>query len=137
MDRRPVRRASIQDGLIYGRGAMDFKGGLAAFTVAAMRIARENAPRTRDLILLSEADEEGGAYGTTWLAENHWDKIDAGVSINEGGWIFAGGARRREADGHHDDRQELAVGHLPHARHVDALLAAAARQRAAPARRAR
>ncbi len=70
---------------------MDFKGGLAAFTVAAMRIAREPAPRTRDLILLSEADEEGGAYGTTWLAENHWDKIDAGVSINEGGWIFQGG----------------------------------------------
>ena len=81
----------IQDGLIYGRGAMDFKGGLAAFTVAAMRIAREPAPRTRDLILLSEADEEGGAYGTTWLAENHWDKIDAGISINEGGWIFQGG----------------------------------------------
>ena len=70
---------------------MDFKGGLAAFTVAAMRIAREATPRTRDLILLSEADEEGGAYGTTWLAENHWDKIDAGVSINEGGWIFQGG----------------------------------------------
>ena len=82
----------IQDGLIYGRGAMDFKGGLAAFTIAAERIAREATPRTRDLILLSEADEEGGAYGTTWLAENHWDKIDAGVSINEGGWIFRGGS---------------------------------------------
>jgi acetylornithine deacetylase/succinyl-diaminopimelate desuccinylase-like protein len=82
----------VQDGLLYGRGAMDFKGGLAAFTVAAMRVAREATPRTRDLILLSEADEEGGAYGTTWLAENHWDKIDAGVSINEGGWIFRGGS---------------------------------------------
>ena len=82
----------VQDGLLYGRGAMDFKGGLAAFTVAAMRIAREATPRTRDLILLSEADEEGGAYGTTWLAENHWDKIDAGASINEGGWIFQGGS---------------------------------------------
>ena len=82
----------IQDGRLYGRGAMDFKGGLAAFTVAAMRLAREGAPRTRDLILLAEADEEGGAYGTTWLAENHWAKIDAAESINEGGWIFAGGA---------------------------------------------
>ena len=70
---------------------MDFKGGLAAFTVAAMRLAREGGTRTRDLILLSEADEEGGAYGTTWLAENHWDKIDASESLNEGGWIFAGG----------------------------------------------
>lgn len=76
---------------IYGRGAMDFKGGLAAFTVAAMRLARENGTRTRDLILLSEADEEGGAYGTSWLAKEHWAKIDAADSINEGGWIFDGG----------------------------------------------
>jgi len=82
---------TIEDGRLFGRGAMDFKGGLAAFTVAAMRLAREGMPRTRDLILLSEADEEGGAYGTTWLAENHWDKIRASESINEGGWIFAGG----------------------------------------------
>ena len=82
----------IQGDRLFGRGAMDFKGGLAAFTVAAMRLAREGAPRTRDLILLAEADEEGGAYGTTWLAENHWAKIDASESINEGGWIFAGGS---------------------------------------------
>jgi acetylornithine deacetylase/succinyl-diaminopimelate desuccinylase-like protein len=83
--------AEIEGGRLFGRGAMDFKGGLAAFTVAAMRLAREGAPRTRDLILLSEADEEGGAYGTTWLAENHWDKIAATESLNEGGWIFRGG----------------------------------------------
>ena len=81
----------IQGNRIFGRGAMDFKGGLAAFTVAAMRLARQNPPRTRDLILLSEADEEGGSYGTRWLAENHWAKIDAADSLNEGGWIFAGG----------------------------------------------
>jgi acetylornithine deacetylase/succinyl-diaminopimelate desuccinylase-like protein len=83
--------ATIANGRLFGRGAMDFKGGLAAFTVAAMRLARERGPRTRDLILLSEADEEGGAYGTSWLAENHWSKIDAADSINEGGWIFQGG----------------------------------------------
>jgi acetylornithine deacetylase/succinyl-diaminopimelate desuccinylase-like protein len=32
-------------------------------------------------ILLAEADEEGDSYGTGWLADNHWDKIDAGVSL--------------------------------------------------------
>ena len=81
----------VRGGHVYGRGAMDFKGGLAAFTVAALRLARSGTPRRRDLILLAEADEEGGDYSTTWLAENHWPKIDAGISINEGGWIFAGG----------------------------------------------
>ena len=81
-------------GYLFGRGSLDFKGGLAAFTVAAMRLARSNVPLERDVILLAEADEEGGSYGTRWLADNHWDKIDAGVSLNEGGWIFKDGAGR-------------------------------------------
>jgi acetylornithine deacetylase/succinyl-diaminopimelate desuccinylase-like protein len=55
-----------------------------------MRLARAKVPLKRDVILLAEADEEGGSYGTRWLADNHWDKIDAGVSLNEGGWIFKG-----------------------------------------------
>ena len=73
---------------IIGRGAMDFKGGLAAFTVAAMRLARSKAALSRDVILLAEADEEGGDYGTSWLAKNHWPKIEAGISLNEGGWVL-------------------------------------------------
>jgi len=86
----------VSGGYVYGRGAMDFKGGLAAFTVAASRLAREQVALKRDIILLAEADEEGGLYGTSWLAENFWEKIDAGVSLNEGGWVFGdgdGGAR--------------------------------------------
>ena len=60
----------VRGGLIYGRGAMDFKGGLAAFTVAASRIARAKVALKRDIILLAEADEEGGDYGTGWLAKD-------------------------------------------------------------------
>ena len=81
----------IRGGDILGRGAMDFKGGLAAFTVAASRLARAKVALKRDIILLAEADEEGGSYGTSWLAETNWPKIDAGVSLNEGGWIFEDG----------------------------------------------
>ena len=81
----------IRGGDILGRGAMDFKGGLAAFTVAASRIARAKVPLKRDIILLAEADEEGGDYGTGWLAKTAWSKIDAGVSLNEGGWVFEDG----------------------------------------------
>jgi acetylornithine deacetylase/succinyl-diaminopimelate desuccinylase-like protein len=81
----------VKGGLIYGRGSMDFKGGLAAFTVAASRIARAKVPLKRDIILLAEADEEGGSYGTGWLAKDNWPKLDAGVSLNEGGWVFEDG----------------------------------------------
>ncbi len=46
----------------------------------------------RDVILLAEADEEGGDYGTGWLAKTAYPKIDAGVSLNEGGWVFEDGS---------------------------------------------
>ena len=81
----------VRGGDIFGRGAMDFKGGLAAFTVAASRIARAKPTLTRDIVLLAEADEEGGDYGTSWLAKEDFSKIDAGVSLNEGGWVLEDG----------------------------------------------
>jgi acetylornithine deacetylase/succinyl-diaminopimelate desuccinylase-like protein len=78
----------VKDGYVFGRGAIDFKGGLAVFAEAAMLLARNKVPLARDVIFLSEADEEGGKYNTGWLAESHWDKIDCEFSLNEGGWII-------------------------------------------------
>ena len=78
----------VKDGYVYGRRAIDFKGGLAVFAEAAMRIAREKVPLDRDIVFLSEADEEGGFFNTSWLAERAWDKIDCEFSLNEGGWII-------------------------------------------------
>ena len=78
----------IKDGYVFGRGAIDFKGGLAVFAEAAMMLAKNKVPLARDVIFLSEADEEGGKYNTSWLAESHWDKIDCEFSLNEGGWII-------------------------------------------------
>ena len=79
------------DGYVYGRGAIDFKGGLAVFTQAVLDIAADvkagKLKLARDIILLVEADEEGGAYGTGYLAQKAWDKIDCEFSLNEGGWI--------------------------------------------------
>jgi acetylornithine deacetylase/succinyl-diaminopimelate desuccinylase-like protein len=72
---------------LLGRGSFDDKGGIAVFAAAAMRLAREKVPLTRDILLVFEADEEGGDYGIEWLAENHWDKLDAAFSLNEGGII--------------------------------------------------
>jgi acetylornithine deacetylase/succinyl-diaminopimelate desuccinylase-like protein len=78
----------IKDGYVFGRGALDFKGGLAVFAEAVMMLARNKVPLARDIIFLSEADEEGGKYNTLWLAESHWDKLDCEFSLNEGGWII-------------------------------------------------
>lgn len=78
----------IKDGHVYGRGAIDFKGGIAVFARAAMRLAEEHVPLARDVIFLSEADEEGAQYSTMWLAEQHWPQMDCEFALNEGGWII-------------------------------------------------
>jgi acetylornithine deacetylase/succinyl-diaminopimelate desuccinylase-like protein len=78
----------IRDGYVWGRGAIDFKGGLAIFAQAVLDIARSKRPLARDIIFLAEADEEGGAYGTRFLAEQAWNKIDCEFALNEGGWII-------------------------------------------------
>lgn len=78
----------IKDGYVYGRGALDFKGGEAVFAEAVMRLARNKVPLKRDVIFLSEADEEGGKYNTEWLAGENWSKMDCEFALNEGGWIM-------------------------------------------------
>jgi acetylornithine deacetylase/succinyl-diaminopimelate desuccinylase-like protein len=80
----------LRDGYVYGRGAIDFKGGLAVFARAVMRLAEEKVPLARDVIFLAEADEESQPYNTTWLAERNWPKIDCEFALNEGGWIIKG-----------------------------------------------
>jgi acetylornithine deacetylase/succinyl-diaminopimelate desuccinylase-like protein len=78
----------IRDGHVYGRGAIDFKGGVAVFARAVMMLAENKVPLARDVIFLAEADEEGAQYNTSWLAETHWAKLDCEFSLNEGGWII-------------------------------------------------
>lgn len=80
-----------KDGDVYGRGAIDFKGGMAVFARAVMMLAEKKVPLARDVIFLAEADEEsGGPYGTAWLARDHWPEMDAEFALNEGGWIMKG-----------------------------------------------
>ena len=84
--RFPPFSATVHEGRVYGRGASDCKGLLAAQLVA-MRMLKRNGIDLRDsLILCSGADEEhGGRYGFGWLAENYPEKITAPFAVNEGG----------------------------------------------------
>lgn len=80
----------MKDGYVYGRGAIDFKGGIAVFAQAVMLLAKNHIPLHRDVIFLSEADEESASYNTTWLAESHWNLLDCEFALNEGGWVMQG-----------------------------------------------
>jgi acetylornithine deacetylase/succinyl-diaminopimelate desuccinylase-like protein len=79
----------VKDGYIYGRGAIDFKGGEAVFARAVMQLAERHVPLDRDVIFVAEANEEGALpYSADWLAKNYWPKVDAEFALNEGGWII-------------------------------------------------
>ncbi|HUJ51808.1 MAG TPA: M20/M25/M40 family metallo-hydrolase [Bryobacteraceae bacterium] len=78
----------VKDGSVWGRGAIDFKGGMAVFAEAVMRLARNKIPLRRDVIFMIEADEESAPYNTTWLSQSHWDAMDCEFALNEGGWIM-------------------------------------------------
>ncbi len=72
---------------LWGRGSMDMKGAGVAQLVAFLMLKRQNVPRTRDVILLAEPDEEvGGALGARWMIANHYAELDPEYVIDEGGF---------------------------------------------------
>jgi len=75
---------------IYGRGAIDDKGMLAANLAAFVALKRSNARLNRDVIFLATAGEEGPSDASIRiLISKYWDKIAAKYAINEGGNVFA------------------------------------------------
>ena len=82
----PPFSAELVGDRIYGRGASDCKGLLAAQMFAMRLLKRNNVKLKNTLSLVSGADEEhGGRYGFGWLAENYPEKLKAPYAINEGG----------------------------------------------------
>jgi acetylornithine deacetylase len=69
----PTRR----DGRLYGRGAQDMKGSLAAQLVAAQNLKASDTPLGGDLIVAAVADEEHKSLGTEALV----DRYDADGAI--------------------------------------------------------
>jgi acetylornithine deacetylase/succinyl-diaminopimelate desuccinylase-like protein len=86
---------TLRDGYLYGRGAIDDKGMLAAALVAMQQLARGRERMTRDVIFLATAAEEGGpAVGIDSVVGNHRALLgDAEFALNEGGRIRIRGGR--------------------------------------------
>jgi acetylornithine deacetylase/succinyl-diaminopimelate desuccinylase-like protein len=90
----------IRDGYLYGRGAIDDKGMLAANLMAMLTLKRNVVDAgiglERDVVFLATSDEEtGGAHGMRWLVQEHPHLLDVEFAINEGGRtrIIEGGKR--------------------------------------------
>jgi acetylornithine deacetylase/succinyl-diaminopimelate desuccinylase-like protein len=75
----------LRDGEVWGRGALDMKGQVAASAVALATLAREGWRPRGELIFVAAADEEVGEdFGLSWLVRDHANAVRADYSINEG-----------------------------------------------------
>jgi len=68
---------AIRDGKLYGRGAFDMKGSLAASMAAAKALADSQAPLRGDVLVAAVADEEYGSLGTSDLIRHI--KVDGAI----------------------------------------------------------
>ncbi|MEM9068605.1 MAG: M20/M25/M40 family metallo-hydrolase [Myxococcota bacterium] len=76
----------IDDGCLYGRGAVDMKNHVAMSLAVITRLAREKVVPKRDLVFAAVADEEQGCRaGSLWLCEEHPDLVRAEYALGEGG----------------------------------------------------
>ena len=76
----------LVEGEVWGRGALDMKGQVAASAVAFASLAREGFAPSGDLLFIATADEEvGDGYGLVWLCSEHPDAVRCDYAVNEGG----------------------------------------------------
>jgi acetylornithine deacetylase/succinyl-diaminopimelate desuccinylase-like protein len=81
----------LVDDEVWGRGALDMKGQVAASAVAFASLVREGFSPAGELLFTSVADEEvggvgdDGGYGLRWLVQAYPESVRCDYAINEGG----------------------------------------------------
>lgn len=68
---------AVEDGYVWGRGAVDMKDMVGMMIAVARHFKRSDLVPPRDLVFAFVSDEEaGGTYGCKWLVENRPDLFD-------------------------------------------------------------
>ncbi len=96
--RRDPWSGELAEGCVWGRGALDMKGQVAAEVAAAVALARSGwRPARGELLVVIVVDEEtGGELGAEWLTRTHPERVRCDLLVNEGGGaVFEYGGRRR------------------------------------------
>jgi len=74
---QPPFAGKIVDDYIWGRGALDMKGGVAMMIAAILRAKSDGLEPAGDIILVILSDEEaGGDYGAKFLVEEHPEQFE-------------------------------------------------------------
>lgn len=94
--KHPPFAAVVDDGWLYGRGAVDMKNHVAMCAMVMKLLAREGERLPRDVIFAAVADEEAGCnFGSKFLVDSHADKVRAEYALGEiGGFTLRSGAVR-------------------------------------------
>jgi acetylornithine deacetylase/succinyl-diaminopimelate desuccinylase-like protein len=72
--RHPPFGGDLVDGEVWGRGALDMKGGVAMLLAALIRASSSETPPAGDVIFALTSDEEAGSHtGMKFLVEDHAD----------------------------------------------------------------
>ena len=82
----PAFEGVVEDGRIYGRGAVDMKGCGVMQLMAFLMLKREGVALKRDIVFCGVPDEEAGSEaGMVWLCDNRPDIVDVEFELSEGG----------------------------------------------------
>ncbi len=95
-------KPEIRDGMLYGRGAADMKGSLAAFVTACERFVAKHPDHKGSIALLITSDEEGPSINGTVKVVQHleareekidWCLVGEPSSTNKVGDVIKNGRR--------------------------------------------